>query len=273
MILSTTFLPLPAPFRPLLRTRALPSVPRRALRTPTASSLPPHIVLLSGGVESTTLLYHFASQPLSAPLLPLHLSYSQRAAAAEASACTAVASAARAAHPSAHILDLATIDLSSLGASLRDMTPRRRAHIPIPHRNLTLLSVAVSAARAQRDAFTQAAEAADGLENHVQRLFVGVSGDDATWYPSAGAEFLAAFRGVVAALEGDRLQVVAPFEEKGKSEIVGIGESAGVQWHLTYSCMIGGVGEHCGRCGQCKERRRAMAEARVPDGAHGIYLR
>jgi 7-cyano-7-deazaguanine synthase len=226
------------------------------------------VVLLSGGVESSTLLQHLA-RTSSRALQPLHVTYAQRAAPAEHAACLLqVAHAQRAA--GAPIADLVTLDLTDAGEALRALTPRRRAHIPVPHRNLPLLSLAVSAAAALR------VEADVGVAQ-ASSLYIALSADDAAWYPSADAGFLASFRGLVAGLEPG-LRVSAPFAEIGKAGVVAEGEAASVVWADTYSCMIGVVDAdgrlvHCGRCGQCRARRAAFAEAGVPDGAHGVYRR
>lgn len=159
--------------------------------------------------------------------------------------------------------------------------------MPLLHRNLPLLALAVSAAAAER--------AAAGWTG-ASRVFVAVGKDDLDWYPSAGVGFLERFREVVRGLEPG-LEVVAPFVEMGKGEIVRAGCEVGVCWEETYSCMIGGGGQrgvggegrgkvcdeelvgmaevlpHCGRCSQCVARKKAFRDAGVPDGTHGVYLR
>lgn len=240
-----------------------------------AAAGPADVVLLSGGVESSALLQTLArSSPR--PLQPLHLSYSQRAAAAEAAACAAQVAAAQAA--AAPTADLVTLDLATAGAAVRDLTPRRRAHIPLPHRNLPLLALAVSVASALRAA--AAAEADAAAAPALSTLYIALSAEDAAWYPSAGGGFLDAFRAVVRAVEPG-LAVRAPFEGLTKAEVVAAGGRAGVVWADTYSCMLGGGGQvdadgrysHCGRCSQCRARRAAFAAAGVPETAHGSYRR
>lgn len=248
--------------------------------TPGAAPEAMDVVLLSGGVESSALLQKLARSSPRA-LQPLHLSYSQRAAPAERAACAAqVAHAQRAGR--APTADLVTLDLAAAGAAVRALTPRRRAHIPLPHRNLPLLALAVSAASALRaDAAAAApAPAPTGVTPGPSSLYIALSADDATWYPSAGGGFLDAFRAVVHAVEPG-LAVLAPFAALTKTEVVMEGERAQVVWADTYSCMLGGDEKvdaaartsHCGRCSQCRARRAAFDLAGVPRDSHGSYRR
>ena len=60
------------------------------------------------------------------------------------------------------------------------------------------------------------------------------------------------------------LQLLAPFIDKTKTEIVALGADLGVPFEETWSCYEGGV-RHCGHCGTCVERIEAFALAGVPD--------
>lgn len=59
-------------------------------------------------------------------------------------------------------------------------------------------------------------------------------------------------------------QLVAPFLELTKADIVREGARLGVPFELTWSCYEGGE-MHCGACGTCVERREAFDEAGVAD--------
>jgi 7-cyano-7-deazaguanine synthase len=60
------------------------------------------------------------------------------------------------------------------------------------------------------------------------------------------------------------IQILAPFVEIDKAEIVRQGVKLGVDYLETYSCYKGAE-KHCGRCGTCVERREAFLLAGVPD--------
>lgn len=55
-----------------------------------------------------------------------------------------------------------------------------------------------------------------------------------------------------------------------KAEVVSAGLPLGVDYAKTWSCMIGRGGVHCGRCGQCKNRKEAMRAMGVVE-REGFY--
>jgi 7-cyano-7-deazaguanine synthase len=61
-----------------------------------------------------------------------------------------------------------------------------------------------------------------------------------------------------------RVELVTPFVERTKAEIVRRGADLGVPFEKTWSCYQGGE-VHCGRCGTCVERREAFELAGVAD--------
>lgn len=221
---------------------------------------------------------------------PAHISYAQRAWREELWACRKQSEIARSrvaamgtlrqTHVS--VRDMIWLDLSSAGQSVRELTPRSRAHIPLPHRNLPLLSFAMSAACAVRNALDEETglpantRNADPLLTDVE-LYIATSSDDAGWYPSAGPDFVAMFSEVVTLLD-ERVRVVAPLRDLSKTPIVEEGQRIGVDWGATYSCMLGDNAwsrgheeasaarpKHCGRCPQCRARRAAFEAVGIVD--------
>jgi 7-cyano-7-deazaguanine synthase len=61
--------------------------------------------------------------------------------------------------------------------------------------------------------------------------------------------------------------VETPFADKSKAEVIRLGESLGVKFELTLSCMQPVDGIHCGRCSKCRERLDAFRDAGVKDPA------
>jgi 7-cyano-7-deazaguanine synthase len=248
----------------------------------------PQVVLISGGVESSVLLRDVAraqGSGHSRRIVPLHVVYAQRAAreeraAAELQVNATAADPLVAGNPLVSLDPLLDVDLSAMGSSLRELAPaHRRAHVPVPHRNLALLAVSVSVcAQLVEDVL-------DGVD-----LYIALSADDAQWYPSATPAFVDAFRAVVATLD-DRLVIHTPLAHMSKTEIVCLGTVLGVPWQYSYSCMLGSTLpiseqdvrtsedareqplEHCGRCSQCRARKQAFMQAGIMDGAHGTYRR
>jgi 7-cyano-7-deazaguanine synthase len=64
---------------------------------------------------------------------------------------------------------------------------------------------------------------------------------------------------------GKTIVVETPFASIHKAEVIRLGQSLGVDFSVTLSCMQPEGGRHCGRCSKCRERRDAFIEAGVAD--------
>lgn len=183
------------------------------------------VLLLSGGIESSTLLHLRRSERLA----PLFLDYGQRAARLEEKAARTQCALAG--------LTLAAIDGSDLGRALNAVRPVR-FHVPLPQRNLMALAVGVNWAAA----------------HGARRLYLGVNAEDPQSDPSAATPFLAPFGSLMETLSGVRIET--PFLACTKTDILRQGLENGVDYALTYSCLRGHR-RHCGQCPQCHRRRQA----------------
>jgi 7-cyano-7-deazaguanine synthase len=195
------------------------------------------VLLVSGGIESTTLLAELVDSGTA--LQGLFLDYGQRGAKLEREAA--------AEHCDRLGVELVCFDLASVGEQFRNVQTRK-PHVPIAHRNLVALSLALSYATS--------------LESG--RVYIGVNRADTSAYPSASHLFLAQFR-VVAGVLG-AVQVVTPYIDVTKAEIIQRGTSLGIDYATTYSCMVG-YAIHCGRCTQCVNRRQAFAHVGIEEPA------
>jgi 7-cyano-7-deazaguanine synthase len=224
------------------------------------SSKPPAVVLLSGGLDSTTVLalaHERGFEPYA-----LSFDYGQRHRH-ELSAATAVAQALGAAR---HIV--ARIDLREFGGSaLTDdiAVPKGRSlaameqGIPVtyvPARNTVFLSFAL--------AWAETLGASD--------LFVGVNALDYSGYPDCRPEYIAAYEAMAnlatrAGVEGrQRLKIHAPLMALNKAAIIREGLRLGVDYALTSSCYDPGPdGRPCGQCDACLLRAKGFAEAGARD--------
>ncbi|MCE5388325.1 MAG: 7-cyano-7-deazaguanine synthase [Acidithiobacillus sp.] len=193
---------------------------------------PASLLLCSGGVESSTLLLALHQGPVR----PVFLDYGQRAADQEwqhvQSQCQNLA------------LEPLRFGLADLGEELGRLRPHR-FHVPMLHRNLLAISIAASAAAALA----------------VQQIILGISADDAVTDACSRGNFLA---DLGTALGHLGLQVRTPFQDLSKQEIIRFGQSLGMNWKLSYSCLLGKA-QHCGQCPQCEKRRAAFAAAALQD--------
>lgn len=94
-------------------------------------------------------------------------------------------------------------------------------------------------------------------------LIANHSGDHAI-YPDCRPQFIDAMSSAMQAGTYDGITILAPYTDKDKAYIARRGAEIGVDFSQTYSCYKGGE-KHCGRCGTCMERREAMRIAGIKD--------
>ncbi len=226
-----------------------------------ASIRKPAVVLLSGGLDSTTVLAMAHAQGYAPHALSFR--YGQRHQH-ELQAAAAVAAALGAAR---HVV--AQIDLREFGGSALTSdaiaVPKGRSGaemaqgIPVtyvPARNTVFLSFALAWA-----------ETLGALD-----IFIGVNALDYSGYPDCRPEYIAAYEAMAnlatrAGVEGaQRLKIHAPLIAMSKADIVREGQRLGVDYALTSSCYDpGDDGRPCGQCDACALRAKGFAEAGVPD--------
>lgn len=208
------------------------------------------VVIVSGGLDSVTLLHQAVFQRYDVLALSFH--YGQRhfrelGCAAKASYRLGVA------HRVVRIPFLGAFGGSALTDSTIEVPEGHYADesmksTVVPNRNMVMLAIAASFAIAER---------ADAL------LYGAHAGDHAI-YPDCRPEFLSALGAAIGLADWHRVVLDAPFIQKTKAGIVGIGHQLGVRFDDTWSCYKGGAW-HCGRCGTCVERREAFVLAGVAD--------
>ena len=118
----------------------------------------------------------------------------------------------------------------------------------VPFRNGIMLSVAVGLAESR------------GLR-HV--MMANHSGDH-TIYPDCRPEFVTAMSEAARTGTFPGITLLCPFTLLTKGQIAARGRELGINYAETWSCYNGGA-KHCGRCGTCVERKEALAEAGIDD--------
>ena len=232
-----------------------------------SSSLPSRsaVVLLSGGLDSTTVLAIARSQGFTPYALSFR--YGQRHIQELKAAEAVVAAQGAPKHVVAQI-DLREFGGSALTADIA--VPKGRSTsdmshgIPItyvPARNTVFLSFAL--------AWAETLGASD--------IFIGVNALDYSGYPDCRPEYIAAYETMAnlatkAGVEGtQKLKIHTPLISLTKAQIVKEGLRLGVDYGLTSSCYDPGEdGRPCGACDSCLLRAKGFAEAGVPDP---LYVR
>ncbi|MGW2183263.1 7-cyano-7-deazaguanine synthase QueC [Streptomyces sp. NPDC001732] len=217
---------------------------------------PRHAVLIfSGGLDSAVTAYKLRDDGVTLSLVSFN--YGQRHVKELAHA----ANLADQLGVSHDIVDLTSLGRILGGSALTDpaievpsghyRAETMRSTV-VPNRNAIMLEIAAGAA---------VAAGADAV------AFGAHSGDHAI-YPDCRPEFFTFIEASIkAGNEGhidSGFQLVAPFLELTKADIVREGARLGVPFELTWSCYEGGE-VHCGACGTCVERREAFEEAGVAD--------
>lgn len=214
------------------------------------------VVLLSGGLDSATVLAMARAQGLDCHCLSLD--YGQRHRA-ELVAAERVAKALGATGHRTIALDLRAFGGSALTDSAIDVpTGGVVPGIPVtyvPARNTIMLSLALAWAEVLG----------------AQDIFCGVNAVDYSGYPDCRPEYIKAFEAMAnlatkAAVEGARLTVHAPLISLTKAGIIRAGAQLGVDYALTVSCyQADDEGRACGVCDSCRLRREGFAAAGVAD--------
>lgn len=219
--------------------------------------MPHAVVLLSGGLDSTTTLA--VARAAGHACHALTVRYGQLHEVELAAAARVAAALGAVEHR------IVEVDLSQLARSaLTDRSiavPKDRSlaeigapgDVPatyVPARNTVLMALAL--------AWAETLGAAD--------IYLGVNVLDASGYPDCRPEFVRAFEGLaqVATRRGG-FRIHAPLIELGKAAIIRLGLSLGVDYALTHSCYAPVGDAACGHCDACLLRRKGFAEAGVPD--------
>ena len=118
----------------------------------------------------------------------------------------------------------------------------------VPFRNGIMLAVAAGVAESR----------------NLTKLLIANHGGDHTIYPDCRPEFISAMDSATNAGTYVGVRVVAPYTNITKGDIARIGKKLGIDYAETWSCYKGGE-KHCGKCGTCVERKEALAYAGIED--------
>ena len=207
------------------------------------------IIVLSGGLDSTTMLYEYKEEIALAVSFHYGSNHNDKELAFARMHCERLGIK--------HII----IPLEFMGQYFHSSLLEGADAIPegnyddenmkstvVPFRNGIMLSVAAGLA-----------------ENYgLKRIMMANHGGDHTIYPDCRPAFVQSMDQAIQNGTDGKVRLLSPFCDMSKGEIVRLGLTLGVDYSKTYSCYQGGE-KHCGKCGTCRERIQAFREAGATD--------
>lgn len=207
------------------------------------------VIIYSGGLDSTTLLYEERERVALAVTFDYGSNHAAREIACARYHCALLG------------IEHLVIELGFMGRyfhssllSGADAIPRgsydeeNMKSTVVPFRNGIMLSIACGLAESR------------GLT----RVLIANHGGDHAIYPDCRPGFVAAMDAAMQAGTYDGVTLAAPYTHLSKADLVRRGAALGIDYAHTYSCYRGGE-HHCGSCGTCTERREAFLQAGIPD--------
>lgn len=207
------------------------------------------LLVLSGGMDSTSMLYEYRDEIALAVTFQYGSNHNRREAECARYNCGRLG------------IEWMEIPLDFMGQYFESSLLSGADSIPegnytdqsmrstvVPFRNGIMLAVAAGLAESR------------GL----QRVMIANHAGDHAIYPDCRPAFVEAMGSAISAGTYDGIRLYAPYTELTKAQIAARGAAHGLDFAHTYSCYKGGE-RHCGRCGTCVERREAFLLAGLPD--------
>lgn len=207
------------------------------------------VIILSGGMDSVTLLYDCKDDIALAVTFDYGSNHNKREAELAAYHCKQLG------------IEHLIIPLDFMGKYFKSSLLEGADAIPeghyqadnmkstvVPFRNGIMLSIACGLAESR------------GL---TKVLIANHAGDHAI-YPDCRATFISAMNDAMANGTYEHINIYAPYTSLSKTDIAKIGKTLGIDYSKTYSCYKGGE-KHCGKCGTCVERKEALRDAGIDD--------
>lgn len=205
------------------------------------------VIVLSGGMDSTTLLHDRKDQIALAVTFDYGSKHNAREIDCARKNCDMLG------------IEHIVIPLEFMGRYFKSSLLIGGEEIPeghyadenmkstvVPFRNGIMLSIAAGLAESR------------GLK----KVMLANHGGDHAIYPDCRPGFVDAMSEAIRQGTYDGVVIDAPYTNITKSDIARIGKRIGVDYSLTYSCYKGGE-KHCGKCGTCVERMEALRDAGI----------
>lgn len=217
------------------------------------------VILLSGGMDSVTLLHYVVNELQCKEVYALSFNYGQKHS-------RELEEAAWNCRKFTQVQEHRTLNLEFMKGILENSSSLvgDKIEVPdldsikqedldqpvtyVPNRNMMLLSLAASYAESRG----------------CREVFYGAQAQDEYGYWDCTKEFLERINGVLSLNRRESVKINAPFVSKSKGDVVGIGLSNGVDFSHTWTCYRGGK-KACGSCPSCRERALAFSKAGAAD--------
>ncbi len=218
------------------------------------------VTIMSGGLDSTTLLSHIIKQGIYDKIYVLSFNYGQKhSKELEYAKASVLELNNRVKNITHKIIDITSIqDFISVGSltgiedvphAMYDDESQKRTIVP--NRNMIMLSIAAGYA----------------CKIGARHLYYGAHKSDYAIYPDCRLEFIKALDTAIHLGNiNEGLELKAPFAQRTKDEIVMLGINMGTRLDLTWSCYEGGE-KPCLKCGTCLERTEAFMKNNYQDPA------
>lgn len=207
------------------------------------------LIVYSGGLDSTTLLWEYAGDIALAVNFNYGSNHNAREAECARSNCGKLG------------IQLLEIDLDFMSKYFRSSLLEGADAIPegnyndenmrstvVPFRNGIMLSIAAGLAETY----------------NLDKILIANHAGDHAIYPDCRPGFVDAMGRAISEGTYEGIRLVAPYTHLTKAQIVERGARLGVNYAETYSCYRGEE-LHCGTCGTCSERKEAFILANIPD--------
>lgn len=208
------------------------------------------IIILSGGLDSTTLLYRLLSEKKD--VYALSFDYGQRHKI-ELEMAKLTCKKLRVNHKIVSITSITSlISNSSLTGDIEvpegNYNDESMKDTVVPNRNMIMASIAIGYA----------------VNIQANEVALGVHSGDHAIYPDCRPEFIKALRKIAIVANYIPIDIYVPYLYEDKAGIVKDGIKLKVDYSLTHTCY-NGQNPPCGKCGSCRERIEAFEKNRIKD--------
>lgn len=204
------------------------------------------VILLSGGMDSTTLLYY--AKKLHSDVHAVIINYNQK-------------HVKEIKHAMQIVDDIAVpFTVVQIQFPKYEGNPLTNDNIRVPKQSEQKQSLTVVPLR---NTFFLLHACAVATSINAEDVYLGAVEDDQASYPDCRPEFFQTFQSMLRA-QNSNITINYPFVTYSKAKIVSLGEELHVPWHKTWTCYVGKE-KACGLCDACKERINAFEKNNLID--------